>query len=64
MIGFDVAGNRTFLNGGDYVSEDWLERFGVTVSAVTTIGGFTSDGKARIFDTSDPVGDIDLGSPN
>lgn len=56
--------NRTFLNAGDYVGEDWLEEFGMTVFAVSTIGGFTPDGNARIFDTSDPEGDFDLGSPN
>lgn len=36
----------------------------MTVYAFSTFGGFTPGEKARIFDTSNPQNDLDLGSPH
>ena len=63
-IGFDTAGNGTLLDDGDYVGSEWFDRYGLNVSAFSLVGGFTPDNHARIFDTSNPQGDLDLGSPN
>lgn len=63
-ITFETAGNNTFLQRGDYVGDDWLDAFGMSILATSTRGGFTPGGKARIFDTSNPEGDFDLGSPH
>lgn len=68
-IDFDSDENGSVLARGAYVSDQWLSKFGVNITALATIGGFTDGGRARIFDTSLPgvdqsVGDPDLGSPN
>jgi hypothetical protein len=52
---------------GDYVSDEWKEEHGFTVTAS---GGYTPKFKARIFDTGDnscvseEKGTLDFGSPN
>jgi len=68
-IDFDSDENGTTIPKGTYVSDQWLGKFGLNITAVSTIGGFTHGGRARIFNTSDPgltqlEGDPDLGSPN
>ena len=54
--------------GGTYINTQWKGSYGVTVTASTTLGGYTPYGQARIYDTSLPInmneGNIDLGSPN
>ena len=54
----------TVLEGGDYVSLEWFSAYGITIKASSTNGGYTPDGQARIYDTSIPGEDLDLGSPN
>ena len=69
IVDFEVSGNGTKLNRGDYVGQEWNDRFGFIVDALATCGGFTPQSRARIFDTANPgdsqlEGDPDLGSPN
>ena len=69
VVDFEASGNGTRLSRGDYVGDDWSERYGFVVDALATCGGFTPGSKARIFDTANPGssqldGDPDLGSPN
>jgi hypothetical protein len=65
VIDFSSSGNGTQLRKGDYVGSDWLDRYGLTVSAFATISGYAPGNMARIFDTSNPGrGDADLGSPH
>ena len=63
-IDFQVDGDDFALIRGQYVSDDWFTRYGLTITAAATEGGFTPDGQARIFDSSTPGSDPDLGSPN
>jgi hypothetical protein len=50
---------------GDYVKDEWLDKYGLTIVAAGNMGCYTPDGKARIFDTSlYGTPDPDLGSPN
>lgn len=71
VINFDTSGNGTVLTSDDYISKEWFDIYGVTITADVTgrRGGFTPEGKARIFDTKNPGtclknGDPDLGSPH
>ena len=69
LIDFETDGNGAQLNAGDFVGDDWFDKYQITVTATATIGGFTPNGDARIFDTANPGesqqgGDPDLGSPN
>jgi hypothetical protein len=57
-ISFETLPNTTELVHGSFVSAEWVD-WGVTLSAS---GG--SGSVLRLFDTSDPVGDTGLGSPN
>jgi len=63
IIDFDALPDGTPLAGGEYLGTEWLEEYGLTLSAS---GGFSD--KPRLFDTANPgdekIGDIDLGSPN
>jgi hypothetical protein len=56
------------ISGGTYVKDQWKNSLGVTVTASSQSGGYTPNGHARIYDTSQPVfmneGNADLGSPN
>lgn len=66
-IDFDRFSNGSLVEAGTYVSSEWRDAFGVTISAWASCGGFTPDGKARVFDSSSPGtvdGNSDLGSPN
>ena len=68
-IDFDFTGNGTRLNGGEYVTTEWLATFGVNVSAFSNLQGFTPGGAARLFNTARPgknkrTGDPHLGSPH
>ena len=68
-IDFGTSGDGMELNKGDYVGSEWSDKYGFIIEAISGCGGHTPDGKARIFDTSDPGtnqqnGDTDLGSPN
>jgi hypothetical protein len=67
VVDFDISGKGDVIPGGSYVSDEWYVPFGMNITALATCGGFTPNGKARIFNTSDPdnlVIDPDLGSPN
>lgn len=70
VIDFETAGNGTALTRGDYVGAvEWLDEYGLTITANATDGGFTPGNRVRIFDSSNPgpnqvLGDPDLGSPN
>ena len=64
VLDFETAGNGTRLHGGDYVRNEWADAYGVIIDTFPTIGGFAPDNKARIFNTSNPIGDFDLGSPH
>ena len=58
--------NFNTLTRGEYVTDQLLAEFGVTVSAESDTG-YVPGGGARAFDTSNPGGDDgddDLGSPN
>lgn len=63
-IDFSTTGDGSALSHGDYVQGEWLKSHGMTITALATKGGYTQHGKARIFDTSQPGEDSDLGSPN
>jgi len=65
-LDFERSDNGTNLAVGEFVSDQWLNDFGLTISAEGMGStGFTPDGQARIFDTSNPTGsDDDLGTPN
>lgn len=66
-IDFDRFSNNSLIDPGTYVSSEWRDSFGVTISAWASCGGFTPDGKARLFDSSAPGtddGNSALGSPN
>lgn len=62
-IDFSELPNGNPLNGGDYLSNEWYDKYGLTLSAT---GGYLN--KPRLFDTLHPGtkshGDPDLGSPN
>jgi hypothetical protein len=63
-IDFSEAADGTELNNGDYVRDEWLD-YGMKVHAVGFNGGYTPDGKARIFDsTVKSKDDPDLNSPH
>jgi hypothetical protein len=67
-IDFSTKGNGDVLTRGAYVSDEWKAKYNLTITASTSFG-YTPNGKARIFDTSNPGtnddnGDPDLGSPN
>lgn len=64
-INFDTAGNGSPLSPGQYVQDEWLSAYGMSIIAEGAGGsGFTPDQQARLFDSSNPVNDTDLGSPN
>jgi len=62
-IDFHKLPNGTVLQGGTYLSDEWYDAYGLTLSAS---GGYSK--KPRLFNTSDvgtkKFGDPDLGSPN
>lgn len=69
IIDFETQGNGKKLRSGDYVSNEWRDMYGIHISvSVNASGGFAPEGKARLFNTSNPGtinnGDPDLGSPN
>jgi hypothetical protein len=65
VLDFERSGNTSLVEGGSYVSDEWKSSHGVSISAISTCGGYTPDNKARIFNSSRPFGeDDDLGSPN
>lgn len=63
VIDFDTLPDGTPLAAGEYLSREWQDAYGLTLSAS---GGFSE--LPRLFDTANPgdeeIGDIDLGSPN
>jgi hypothetical protein len=64
-IRFDETPDGTKLNHGDWVKDQWFDQYGMMIIAASTDGGYTPDGKARIFDTSKQnTEDPDLESPN
>jgi hypothetical protein len=67
QLDFDRSGNSSIIDGGSYVSEEWKISHGVSITAMSTCGGYTPNGMARVFNSSLPDGaddDADLGSPN
>ena len=69
VVNFDKFENGTNSTGGDYVKDEWLGSNGFSIDALSTCGGFTPNGKGRIFDSSSSGSiqkeeDPDLGSPN
>jgi hypothetical protein len=68
FLDFETTGNGVMLERGAYVSDEWLEKYGLSISASSDVGGFTPNNTARIFDTAQPFtnesGDLDLGSPH
>jgi hypothetical protein len=64
-IRFDETPGGTKLSHGDWVKDQWFDQYGMMIIASSTDGGYTPDGKARIFDTSKQnTEDPDLESPN
>ena len=63
LIDFETTSSGTSLEAGAYVGDDFLPGYNITVTA-TSVGGFTPNGQARIFDTSNPGANVDLGTPN
>ena len=63
ILDFEELPDGTPLIGGTYLDSQWLEEYGLTLSAS---GGFSD--LPRLFNTSsvgdEEVGDADLGSPN
>lgn len=58
-IAFDTYPNGTTIPPGTYVQNEWFDAYGIILAAA---GGF--DDRPRIFDTTNPVKDPDLGAPN
>lgn len=59
--------NNEGLSRGTYLTTQLKPKYGLTVQAWATSGGYTPGGAARVFDTANPggsQGDTDLGSPN
>lgn len=56
------------LREGEYITNQLLDKYGISVEAYSDNGGYTPNGAARVFNTSHPGtdsdGDADLGSPN
>jgi hypothetical protein len=64
-LDFSKSGNGTALAKGAYVTRNWKDKYGITVTASGYNGtGYTPLKMARIFDTRFPTDDPDLGSPN
>jgi hypothetical protein len=64
-LDFSSTGATKQISGGTYVSTEWRQAYGVTVTASSTKGGFTPNKQARIYDTSlKTMQDYDLGAPN
>jgi hypothetical protein len=59
-IDFDKSATGVRLQGGRYVSNEWIS-FGMTLSSS---GGLASSNYPRLFNTSSVGIDPDLGSPN
>jgi hypothetical protein len=65
VIDFSVDGNGNKLTNKNYVKDEWRAKYGMQVTVEAANGGYAPDGKARIFDSSNPTGnDWDLGTPN
>lgn len=69
ILDFETQGNGKKLASGDYVSNEWQDMYGIHISvSVNAAGGFAPEGKARLFNTTDPGainnGDPELGCPN
>lgn len=71
VLDFEIASDETKLAKGAYVTDQFVEKWGVSITADTDNrdSGYTPDGAARIFDSSNPGtdnenGDPDLGTPN
>ena len=60
VIDFAEDGSGHPFNSGDYVRNQFLTQYGMTITVAKASGG----GDARIFDTSKPMNIDDLGSPN
>lgn len=58
-INFNEYPNGTVVKAGSYVKNEWFEAFGISLSASRGRGDMP-----RIFDSSNPVKDPDLGTPN
>jgi hypothetical protein len=59
IIDFDTFPGNEEILPNTYVSNQWFEIYGLTLSSS---GGFGVE--PRIFDSSNPINDEDLGSPN
>jgi hypothetical protein len=67
IIDFETDSTGKKLTSADYIQSQWLEVFGITITAFAKTGGHTPGDKARIYDSSTksgPLLDTDLGSPN
>jgi len=62
-INFNTRGDGRPTAAGDYVRFQWINK-GLRIDAKANNGGYTPNQNARLFDTSNPTADPDLGSPN
>lgn len=63
FVGFETAGDGTIITRGTYVKDEWKVKYGITISGLAGVGGFTPNNMARIFDTSNPT-TLSDGDPN
>ena len=64
VIDFETAGDGTDLSVGAYVSKEWKDEYGLTITARGKDGGYTPDDKPRLFNSENPGDYRQLGSPN
>ena len=64
-IDFERDGKNRRITGTPYLqSDEYWQSKGVKIKAYPKYGGYAPNNKARIFDSSNPGPDPDLGSPN
>jgi hypothetical protein len=64
VIDFDTDGNGNKISTTPYVKNEWYSKYGMRIRVEDANGGYAPSGKARIFNSSNPVGDRGLGTPN
>jgi hypothetical protein len=61
-LDFSTTGSGRPLVGGEYVKDEWLKKYGLTITASPAGGGVSPTGYARIFDTENGKPKISGGS--
>jgi hypothetical protein len=62
-LDFSTTGSGTTLVGGEYVKDEWLKKYGLSITASPAGDGVAPNGYARIFDTENGKSTTSGGSP-